>query len=369
MDSKKLLADEGFWKRVKKYYFHIILLVCFTLPIALLAVIDYLNIESFVAFNSSFLFEETWKGRMFYLFFIWLFFIESIIDWKKIVERKPQNRARILACFTCALIPTIYVLVVNFVPNASQTILSIGQDVGIYGDFLTFHWPLSLEYLIFLVFFASATLLAYGKRALTFSISLSLLGVIASAYMIDTIYPFGLFNPLQLFALPTAASTAAFFELLGYQATLSFPYLYKVGSQYSRLPYLSITSGSKSAGALIGWPCAGVHSLLLYILIILVFFKRSEILSFRKAVYFIFGLFGTYFVNILRIYSILVIQMNYGQDAATVFHNNYGELYFFTWIFLYILLIVCIQRFMLVEKIRYAPSKLRSLLTTIKKKV
>ena len=370
MGSEKISADVGFRKSLKKSIFHTGLLVCFSLPIFLLIVLDYLNIESFSAFNSSFLFEETWKGRMFYLFFIWLFFIESIIYWNKIVERKPQNRARILACFACALIPTIYVLVVNFVPNASQTILNIGQNVGIIGgDFLTKDWPLSLEYLIFLVFFASATLLAYGKRALTFSISLSLLGVIASAYMIDTIYPFGLFNPLQLFALPTAASTAAFFELLGYQATLSFPLLYKVGSQYSRLPYLYITSGSKSAGALIGWPCAGVHSLLLYILIILVFFKRSEILSFRKAVYFIFGLFGTYFVNILRIYSILVIQLNYGQDAATVFHNNYGELYFFTWIFLYILLIVCIQRFMLVEKIRYAPSKLRSLLTTIKKKV
>jgi exosortase/archaeosortase family protein len=86
-------------------------------------------------------------------------------------------------------------------------------------------------------------------------------------------------------------------------------------------------------------------------------------------VYFIFGLFGTYFVNVLRIYSILIVMMNYGDEAGRVFHNSYGELYFFTWIFLYILLIVCIQRFMLVEKIRYAPSKLGSLLAAIKKKV
>jgi len=387
---EKTFAYEGFRKKLKRYSFHIGLLVCFTLPIALLIVFDYLNIESFSFFNrkfvlkngivfeeARFVFEETWKGRMFYLFFIWLFFIESIIDWDKIVERKPTSRFRILASFVCAFVPTIYVLVVNFVPNASQTILNIGQYLGIQGDltsenFLTFHWPLSLEYFVFVIFFATAAILAYKKDGLkTFSISLSLLGGMASAYMIDTIYPFGLFTPLQLFALPTAASTAAFIELLGYKATIWYPSPYPLPYPYSgaRLPYLALTSGGKSYGANVGWPCAGVHSLLLYVLIILVFFKRSEISGVRKVTYFIIGAFGTYFVNVLRIYGILITGLNYGDAAATVFHSTYGELFFFTWIFSYILLIVCIQRFMLVEKIRSVPSRLGSLVANAKKKI
>jgi exosortase/archaeosortase family protein len=227
-------------------------------------------------------------------------------------------------------------------------------------------WPLSLEYVIFAIFFASAVLLAYGKGALTFSISLSLLGVIALVYMIDTIYPFGLFNPLQSFALPTAASSAAFLELLGYQGVrLAYPVAYSVGNQVSLLPelYIVASNGRILAQALIGWSCAGVHSLLLYILIMLMFLKRSGISSFRKSVYFIFGLFGTYFVNILRISSFFIIWMNYGQSTAMVFHDNYGELYFFIWISMYVMLIVGIQRFMLIERTRYTfhilPEKTR----------
>jgi hypothetical protein len=56
--------------------------------------------------------------------------------------------------------------------------------------------------------------------------------------------------------------------------------------------------------------------------------------------------------------------MNYGQGAALVFHDNYGELYFFVWIFMYVMLIVGIQRFMLAERTQHAvyilPEKTRS---------
>jgi hypothetical protein len=69
MDLRKPYAHEGIRQRLKKYYFHIILLICFALLIALLIVFDYLNIESFLLFNEKFIFEETWKGRVFYLFF------------------------------------------------------------------------------------------------------------------------------------------------------------------------------------------------------------------------------------------------------------------------------------------------------------
>jgi thaumarchaeosortase len=381
MESKTTPTITYLRSKWQKYSFHISFMLILTLPIAILMVLDYLNIESFRYFNEQtvpqynptrFVFEETWKGRMFYLFFIWIFFIESIIDWEKIIEKKPRNHLRTAGALILAIIPTTYVLTVNFVPNASQYVISLGQQVGIIGDpltenFLTYHWPLSFEYLIFWLFFAFAIILAYNKIGLSiFSISLSLLGTMTFMYMIDTLYPMGLFTPLQLFALPTAASSAAFLQLLGYRTYLTFPYPYQVGSQYSYLPLLGI-SGTNSK-ALVGWPCAGVHSLLLFILIISLFFKRSEISNFRKAIYFVFGLFGTYFVNILRISTILIIGIS-DQKAATTFHNTYGELYFLTWMLFYILLIFCIQRYMLAEKVRQGSAKLYSSVTAFKNKL
>jgi len=106
------------------------------------------------------------------------------------------------------------------------------------------------------------------------------------------------------------------------------------------------------------WSCAGVHSLLLYLLIILLLFKRSNISRIRKLVYFIVGAVCTYFVNILRIASYFVIRESSGQDAAQSFHDSIGELYFIFWMFAYILLIISIERFMLVEKTRYGIQRL-----------
>ena len=380
---------------MRKYWFHIALIICIALPIILLLFLDYYNMEGYnyihnvetnsfeswsnFFFNESFAFELTWKGRMFLLVFLWLLLIESATDWKKLVDEKPKNRYIMLASLICALIPTIYVIATNFL-GLDLTILRIGNDVfGIHSvadidkpwDFLlNWHWPISCEYIVLAVFFIGAVILAYKTKGLkTLSISLALLGGIGVAYMFDTIYPFGVFKPLQAFALPTAATTAALFDLLGYTVRLVFP-VYAAGSY---LPHLIVTMGEKTASGTIAWACAGVQSLLLYVVIILVFFKKADMSAFRKLAYFIIGLFGTFFVNVLRVFSIFVISINYGNDAGTDFHNTYGEMYSVIWILLFILLIGCIQRFMLVERTKNAfqriSQRISSFLGTAKNKL
>lgn len=355
MYLKNILTRRKIQETLKKYYFHVALLVCFAVPIMLLMTLDYLNIESFYLFNARFLFDETWKGRMFYLFFIWLLFLESIIDSEKIVEKRPKTRFRILAFFICANVPLIYVLVVNFL-SMNQTIVELGRIIGINpGEYFMFlAWPLSFEYLVFFLSFLIAIILAYKTDGLkTFSISLSLLGVMSFVYMIDTYYPEGMFKPLQMLALPAAACAAALLEILGYNFTL----FYRPGPR--SLPTIFMP-GFDPIG--IVWSCAGVHSLLLYTLIILLLFKRSNISGFRKLTYFVIGAICTYFVNTLRIASYFVIRESSGKDAAQFFHDSIGELYFIFWVFAYILIIISIERFMLVEKTRYGIQRLRFLL-------
>ena len=331
--------------------------------------LDYYNLEGYnyrynietnsfeswsnVFFNQSFVFELTWKGRMFLLVFLWLFLVESAVDWRKLVDEKPKNRNIILASLVLALIPTIYIIATNFL-GLDLTILKIGHNIfgirsvsgtNVPEDFLHLSWPISCEYIVFTVFFIGAVILAYKMKGLkTLSISLALLGGIGVAYLFDTIYPFGVFRPLQAFALPTSATAAALFDLLGY------------------------TMGGKTASVSIAWACAGVQSLLLYVLIILVFFKKADISPFRKLAYFVIGLFGTFFVNVLRIFSIVLIMLNSGNDAGMVFHNTYGEIYSVVWIFLFILLIGCIQRFMLVERTRHGFQRVSSFLGNAKNK-
>lgn len=375
---------------LRKNWFHVSLILCIALPIMTLVFLDYYDLEGYnyryngetgsfeswrnMYFNESFVFELTWKGRMFLLVFLWILLVESAIDWKKLMDEKPESRSVMLASIVCAFVPTVYVLATSFF-GFDLTVLRIGQEVfGIRSvtssnepwDFLHLQWPISCEYIVFAVFFIGAVMLAYRTKGLkSLSISLTLLGGIGVAYMFDTIYPFGIFRPLQAFALPTSAVAAALFDLLGYTVRLVFP----VYSVESYLPALTVTAGERTASVTIAWACAGVQSLLLYLVIILVFFKKADISAFRKLAYFIIGLFGTFFVNVLRVFSILIVMLDYGKEAGEIFHNTYGEIYSVIWILLFILLIGFIERFMLVERTKHAFHRVSDYLGAAKNKI
>ncbi len=365
---------------MKQYWFHITLLMLIILPIALLYTFDYLNIEGYnhrwdpetnafqdwtnSFFNSSFTFDVTWKGRMFYLFFAWFLVMEAAFGWQEMNKRKTKNRVLLASSLVCAAAPTVYILATNFF-GLDLSLLQAGITAGIPAvysdntpsDFLHLFWPLSFEYLIFFAFFTSAIILAYRSRGIrTFAISLSLIGAIGIAYLLDTVFPFGVLKPLQELALPITATTAALFDLLGYNVVFSFP----VNSGGSMLPALMVNNGVQSASVTVSWACAGVYSLLLYVLVMLVFFKRTNISSFRKLVYFVIGLIGTFFAAVLRIFAIILVYLYDGKAAGVTFHNTYGELFGFSWIFGFILMIVLIERFSLVERTQSGVAKLGS---------
>jgi thaumarchaeosortase len=364
---------------LRKYWFPIALLALIILPIASLYIIDYYNLEGYnhrwdpttnsfqdwnnSFFNNSFTFDVTWKGRMFYLFFAWFLVMESAFGWQELNKNKTKKRILQCASLACAAIPTVYVLATNFF-GLDLSVLGSGIKFGIPAvysdntpsDFLHLFWPLSIEYLLFFAFFMAAVMLAYKPRGIkTYAISFSLIGAIGIAYLLDTVFPFGVLKPLQELALPTTATTAALFDLLGYNVMFSFP----VRSADSMLPALSVNNGVSSATVTVSWACAGVYSLLLYVLIMLVFFKRTNITAFRKLLYFIIGLIGTFLSAVLRIFAIVLVYLYDGKAAGVTFHNTYGELFGFSWIFAFILMIVLIERFSLVEKTRGSMDKIR----------
>jgi thaumarchaeosortase len=346
------------FKITKNSMLQVSTLVCFIAAIVLLMLLDYFNLESFSIFNDTgFYFDYTWKGRLFLLFFLWLLVLEYSLnmDKQQIEDQEtPITNIKLLATYVFALVPIIYIISVNFL-GCDKIVIQLGE--ALRGDywkanlddwqyFLTASWPLSLEYLMFTVSFTATMLLAYGKVGLKkFGISIGLIGGITAIYLTDTIFPYGVLKPLQLLALPTASCAAMLLDLLGYTFTL----YYSPGA--SAMPIIrtkDLVGNSVSIG--IAWPCAGVHSIFLYTLIMLLLFRKSSMSRFRKLIYFIVGAIGTYLVNVLRIIAYYFIRVNSGLSAATTFHDVYGEILFVTWILLYILLIVCIQKFNLAEK-------------------
>lgn len=351
---------------VKRHYLIVFLLVSFTAAIALLAFLDYFNLENIAFFNENgFFFDYTWKGRMFLLVFLMLFMFESVLNGKKLAQAeqaKPRSHKKVLLVVVFALVPLAYIVAVNFF-GLGQSVLSVGDALrGSYwransvswNVILNGYWPLSLEYVVFSVSFFASVVAAFGKAGLKiFSISLAFVAGIAFFYFIDTWFPNGAFWPLQVFTRPTAACAAILLKIMGYRFSLI------VMPGLDSAPILTSHMGLPLS-VLIEWPCAGVDSLLLYSLIILLFFKDSGISKLRRGVYFVIGAVGLFGVNVLRIVTYFAVMVNQGLIAAQSFHDTYGELFSAGWLFLYILVVSIIQRFELVEKMLVKTRGLRA---------
>ncbi|MBT8172149.1 archaeosortase/exosortase family protein, partial [Candidatus Bathyarchaeota archaeon] len=104
-----------------------------------------------------------------------------------------------------------------------------------------------------------------------------------------------------------------------------------------------VSGANSSYSAIVSWSCAGSHSLFLYSFMIMLFLRGTSISRTRKIIYVIGGAIGTFFVNILRIVSILFAGVNSGASLATTFHEFYGEFYFIIWMFLFLTLIYVLE--------------------------
>jgi exosortase/archaeosortase family protein len=125
--------------------------------------------------------------------------------------------------------------------------------------------------------------------------------------------------------------------LMGYQTSLSFA---------ANMPLLIATNRfGQSFSAYVDWTCAGVESLLIYTVIILLFLRRTIIPWKHKLVYFVIGAAVTYFINSLRIATLMILGIEYGGNSSVWqnFHNYYAMLYSMTWIVCYPLMIIGIQ--------------------------
>lgn len=273
-------------------------------------------------------FEATWKGRTFYLLFLWLVSIEMVFDCKLGTDKmnKPGS-IRTVAFITTLLLPMIYVVVANYC-GLNDIIADLAEKNNVYWA----EWmSLSTEYLIFAVFLG-LIVLAYGgiNGLMDFSVSVFFLGAIGVIYTIDNLYPYGRFTPFQIFVPTTAMLAANVLNFMGYQTRFLSP--------VEDAPFLVVWNSTGSAGFGIAWPCSGVESLLIYAVTILLFLKKTAVPWSQRMIYFLIGAIATYSINVLRIVTFFVVAINEGNYMR--FHEYYGQLYSITWIVSYILIII-----------------------------
>jgi exosortase/archaeosortase family protein len=298
-------------------------------------------------------FQEAWKGRAFYLFFLWLFALEFILGGRNPKSNRNVEWSRIAIGTFLLMIPTIY-LIEAHIFNLNNTIIEFGKFLGVPPGWQLYDsWPLSVEYIIVTVsIFIGVLVLLNLEGIKQFSVSIFLLGAMGVFYMIDTFRPFetasfpnifSLISPIfpqrqvaiQSFVPFTSSMVAFVLQKIGY--TVQMAVLRQTGA-------VQMLVGG--GGFVIYWPCAGVHSLFIYTFVILLFLKGSPMSLVGKAICLVVGAVGTFFANVLRIVSIIDIYIHSGGVAGEYFHNYYGELYFLAWIVIYLFALILVQRFL-----------------------
>ena len=93
------------------------------------------------------------------------------------------------------------------------------------------------------------------------------------------------------------------------------------------------------------WPSSGIVSMIIYSLVIVVLVVKLQTPLVRKFVYAFIGAVGTFFVNVIRITTIVLYATYYTSQSGLIdaFHNSIGEILFITWIILYFLLVIRVE--------------------------
>ena len=93
------------------------------------------------------------------------------------------------------------------------------------------------------------------------------------------------------------------------------------------------------------WPSAGVHSMIIYSLVMLAFLLKLDIPIGRKLVYFGLGVIGTASVNVVRIISLSLFALIITTNVAEweTFHSLAGEIMFLPWLGIYLASVVSLE--------------------------
>jgi thaumarchaeosortase len=93
------------------------------------------------------------------------------------------------------------------------------------------------------------------------------------------------------------------------------------------------------------WPSAGVHSIIIYSLVMMAFLLKMNIPPKRKAMYFVLGVIGTIGVNVIRIFSLslFVLKVSTNVSDFESFHSVAGEIMFLPWLFIFLLVVTYIE--------------------------
>jgi len=269
-------------------------------------------------------FSMSWnQGRGGFLFGL-AFIVAEIVGIKFIVSKR-----RLIFGIPLAAVTIIYFVLLDF--GLHDYIINAAPAFNVQ---LIYSWEWFWDFLVITIFAISASILMFGKKWIRIVIAGPVfLGGSAIILSLDAFFPYDTLGPLQYF-VPHLVQTNVWiinaFDL-------------GVATARDNLMFLQ---GDHGPFALqVFWPSAGVHSVVIYSLVMMAFLLKMNIKQSRKFMYFGLGILGTIIINMIRIFSLSVFALKVSTNPVEFeeYHSVAGEIMFLPWLFAFLLVVTVIE--------------------------
>lgn len=238
-------------------------------------------------------------------------------------------KRRLVAAIPVAAAAIAYLVGVEL--GLKKYLISIAPQ---YHVLLVDSWTWMWDFIVIAAFFMIALSVLFGRRW----IRISPAGPIYAAgtaiiLSLDAFFPYDSLGPLQ-YVVPYLVRLDVF---------LINVFHFGVASAHGNIMFLT---GDHGPFALqVFWPSAGVHSVIIYSLVMMAFLLKMNIQRSRKAAYFALGVIGTIGVNVIRILSLSLFVLKVSTDVNEFqsFHGIAGEIMFLPWLFVFLLVVTYVE--------------------------
>lgn len=269
-------------------------------------------------------FSLSWnQGRGGFLFAL-AFIAAELIGIKAVISSKKLFRIIPLAIITMVYITSLEYGLSDMLKN-----VSVHYNVQLIDS-----WVWMWDFIVMTVFVIGALMICFGRKWIRVApagpIFLAGSAIILS---LDAFFPYDTLGPLQFIVPPLVEANAAIITTLD------------LGTAIARDNLLFLRGDHGPFALQVFWPSAGVHSIIIYSLVMMAFLLKMNIPRQRKAIYFMIGVGGTIFINMIRVFSLSVYALKVTTNAAQweEFHSVAGEIMFLPWLFIFLLIVARIE--------------------------
>jgi len=269
-------------------------------------------------------FSMSWnQGRGGFLFGL-AFIVAEIIGIKFIV-----SRTRLIFGIPLAVATIIYFVLLDF--GLHDYIINAAPAFNVQ---LIYSWEWFWDFLVITIFAISASILMFGKKWIRIVIAGPVfLGGSAIILSLDAFFPYDALGPLQYFVPHLVQTNVWIINALD------------LGVATARDNLMFLRGDHGPFALQVFWPSAGVHSVVIYSLVMMAFLLKMNIPRNRKAMYFGLGIIGTVIINLIRIFSLSVFALKVSTNPVEFeeYHSIAGEIMFLPWLFVFLLVVTAIE--------------------------